>query len=58
MTVDNAEVNISPLIQSSEDSKNESSEKRLLTKKSYLKVLISQSRICRQALSMTAQATM
>ena len=27
MTVDNAEVNISPLIQSSEDSKNESSEK-------------------------------
>ena len=28
MTVDNAEVNISPLIQSSEDSKNESSEKK------------------------------
>ena len=27
MTVDNAEVNISPLIQSSEDSKNETSEK-------------------------------
>ena len=27
ITVDNAEVNISPLIQSSEDSKNESSEK-------------------------------
>lgn len=58
MTVDNAEVNISPLIQSSEDSKNETSEKEAVDEEVYLKVLTSQGLICRQALNMTTQATM